>query len=463
MVLDLDTGQTDAQIGSGSHRADEGSAVAADDHCDGDVSRVDAELVANADQNGQQAVEVGVGIEQQSQRHAQDADDDGQETAQRGRDDVGHHNGHLLHDAALAQDTEEDAGAQDGGSHAQTSGSVALDDGVVQLLATVVDQNAQSAADHKDVVRGEDVQDQHDDDGQSQDDVEDEVLGTSQSLVLLAVVGVVVLAGVLSNDGIAELCDALLLLQAPEDGGADSQHQADDLHGHELEPQVVGLHLDDACGAHGGAAPGHQVHDAHCGDADEQQGLTAHVQALVDGQHGGDGDEEGGSAAAVQMADDGDEAGHQSNADDVVADLLHQRTDDLVEHACIGHDAEEQDGEDEQDSRTVDALDALLDKAGHFIQGESTGSHQNGCGDGRDADECQCRDRDIAQQQDDDRNHRCKAEQSEDSVTHGFVLPFLFSYTGDAFRFILRNHSRSLWFQYTGSNLQPKALLVTVC
>ena len=28
-----------------------------------------------------------------------------------------------------------------------------------------------------------------------------------------------------------------------------------------------------------------------------------------------------------------DEAGHQSNADDVVADLLHQRTDDLVEHA----------------------------------------------------------------------------------------------------------------------------------
>ena len=154
------------------------------------------------------------------------------------------------------------------------------------------------------------------------------------------------------------------------------------------------------------------------------------MQALVDGQHGGDGDEEGGSAAAVQMADDGDETGHQSNADDVVADLLHQRTDDLVEHACIGHDAEEQDGEDEQDSRTVDALDALLDKASHFIQGESTGSHQNGCGDGRDADECQCRDRDIAQQQDDDRNHRCKAEQSEDRITHGFVLPFLFRILG---------------------------------
>ena len=186
------------------------------------MSRVDAELVANADQNGQQAVEVGVGIEQQSQRHAQDADDDGQETAQRCRDEACHDDCHLLHDAALAQDTEEDTGTQDGGSHAQASGSVALDDGVVQLLAAVVDQNAQSAADHEDVVRGEDVQNQHDDDGQSQDDVEDEVLGTSQSLILLAVVGVVVLAGVLSSDGIAELCDALLLLQAPEDGGADS-------------------------------------------------------------------------------------------------------------------------------------------------------------------------------------------------------------------------------------------------
>ena len=170
-----------------------------------------------------------------------------------------------------------------------------------------------------------------------------------------------------------------------------------------------------------------------------------------------------GSAAAVQMADDGDEAGHQGNADDVVADLLHQSTDNLVEHTRIGHDAEEQDGEDEQDGSAVDALDALLDKAGHLIQRESTGRHQNGCGDGRDTDECQCRDRDIAQQQDDDRNHRCKAEQSEDRITHGFVLPFLFSYTGDAFCFVIQNHSRSLWFQYTGPNLNAKAPCVTVC
>ena len=150
-----------------------------------------------------------------------------------------------------------------------------------------------------------------------------------------------------------------------------------------------------------GAAPGHQVHNAHGGDADQQQRLTAHVQALVDRQHGGDGDEESGCAAAVQMADDSDDAGHQGNTDDVVADLLHQGIDDLVEHACIGHDAEEQDGEDEQHRRAVDAGHTGLDKAGHIIQRKGAGGHQDDGGDGGDADESQCRDCDIAQQQQD--------------------------------------------------------------
>ena len=66
----------------------------------------------------------------------------------------------------------------------------------------------------------------------------------------------------------------------------------------------------------------------------------------------------------------------------------------------------------------MDAFHALLDKVCHLIEGERTGCHQNGSRDGRDTDESQCRDRDIAQQQDDDRNHRCKAEQSEDRITH---------------------------------------------
>ena len=78
----------------------------------------------------------------------------------------------------------------------------------------------------------------------------------------------------------------------------------------------------------------------------------------------------------------------------------------------------------------MDAFHAFLDKACHLIEGERTGCHQNGSRDGRDTDESQCRDRDIAQQQNDDRNHRCKAEQSEDRITHGFVLPFLFRILG---------------------------------
>ncbi len=55
----------------------------------------------------------------------------------------------FLHDAALAQDTEEDAGTHNGGGHGQAGSRMALDDGVLQLLAAVVDQNAQSAANHE--------------------------------------------------------------------------------------------------------------------------------------------------------------------------------------------------------------------------------------------------------------------------------------------------------------------------
>ena len=139
---------------------------------------------------------------------------------------------------------------------------MALDDGVLQLLAAVVDQNAQSAADHEDVVRGEDVQDQHDDDGQSQDNIEDEVLRASQLIVLLFAIRIIVLADILYGS-IAQLGNALLLLQAPEDGSADSQNQTDDLHRKDLTPQVIGLNAQNAGGTHGGAAPGQQVHDTH--------------------------------------------------------------------------------------------------------------------------------------------------------------------------------------------------------
>ena len=76
---------------------------------------------------------------------------------------------------------------------------MALDDGVLQLLAAVVDQNAQSAANHEDIVRGEDIHDQDDDDGQGQDHIEEEVLRASQLLVLLTAVGVVVLIGILNR------------------------------------------------------------------------------------------------------------------------------------------------------------------------------------------------------------------------------------------------------------------------
>ena len=131
------------------------------------------------------------------------------------------------------------------------------------------------------------------------------------------------------------------------------------------------------------------------------------------------------------MADDGDDAGHQGNAHDVVAHLLHQGIDDLVEHAGIGHDTEEQHREDEQDGRAVDTGDTGLDEAGHVIQREGTGDHQNGGRDGGYADEGQRRDCDVAQQQHDDRDHRSKAEQREDSFAHDSTsFPFSAGFAG---------------------------------
>ena len=94
----------------------------------------------------------------------------------------------------------------------------------------------------------------------------------------------------------------------------------------------------------------------------------------------------------------------------------------FVEHACIGHDAEEQDGEDEQHRRAVDAGHTGLDKAGHIIQRKGAGGHQDDGGDGGDADESQCRDCDIAQQQQDNGDDRSEAQQREDSFTHDWYF-----------------------------------------
>ena len=92
----------------------------------------------------------------------------------------------------------------------------------------------------------------------------------------------------------------------------------------------------------------------------------------------------------------------------------------------------------------MDTGDAGLDKAGHIIQRESAGRHQNDGGDGRNADECQRRDRDVAQQQHDNGDDRSEAKQREDSFTHDwYFLSFFRVFAGPkAFRKVCFFHSR---------------------
>ena len=89
MVLDIHVRKAGAEQGRGDHGADEGGAVAADHHRDGDGPRLDAEGLADADDDGHEAVEVGVGIEGKSKRHGQEADDQRQVLAQGGGQDAG--------------------------------------------------------------------------------------------------------------------------------------------------------------------------------------------------------------------------------------------------------------------------------------------------------------------------------------------------------------------------------------
>ena len=72
VVLDIDLRETCTEQGSRNHGADEGSAVTADNHSDSDRQSVDAECLADSDNDGKHAIEVGVCIECQCQRNGQD-------------------------------------------------------------------------------------------------------------------------------------------------------------------------------------------------------------------------------------------------------------------------------------------------------------------------------------------------------------------------------------------------------
>ena len=100
---------------------------------------------------------------------------------------------------------------------------------------------------------------------------------------------------------------------------------------------------------------------------------------LIDRQHRGDYNQESRSACAVHVCDHCDDSRHDRDTDDIVADQLHELADDDIEHARIGDDAEEQNGEDKECSRGTGALKALLDQRRDTLKVIIAAEHQDQC------------------------------------------------------------------------------------
>ena len=140
------------------------------------------------------------------------------------------------------------------------------------------------------------------------------------------------------------------------------------------------------------------------------------MHALVDRQHGGNDDAERGSAAAVKVTDERDDRSYDADADDVVADELHQFADDHVKHARIGHDAEVQDGEDKQRGGRSGARKTGLDHGRDVVEGVTAQKDQNDRKDRREDDE---RERGLhfaLEQHEDDRGNGQKTEDADEDV-----------------------------------------------
>ena len=439
MVLDLDFGKTGAEERCRNHRADERRTVAADDHCDRDRQCVDAERLTDGDHDRQHAVEVAVGIERERQRHGQDADDqrqmlperlrqdrrdDVRQAAYHGRDRVGREFHRLCGDRlavradAGGQHTHQDRRAHQRGAHHERRTGVQVDDLLMHLgVEAVVDEQRQRAADHERNVAGERVPDQHGDDRKRQEDVYDEQLRTCKLVVRLLMQRFLEIDLTLGLGKLAvETCAAALLKETGEDCVRERQHDAEDLNRQDRLPERAGFHAHNGRRAHGRTCPRHQVQNAHRKDCDAQERGQTHMHALIDRQHGGDDDAERRCAAAVEVPDERDDRGHDAHADDVVADELHQLADDDVKHARVGHDAEIQDGKDEQRGGRSGARETGFDHGRNVVEGITTEKDQN---DHKDRGEDDKRERRLhlaLEQHEDDRGNGQQPQNADEDV-----------------------------------------------
>ena len=162
---------------------------------------------------------------------------------------------------------------------------------------------------------------------------------------------------------------SLFLLEACKYGMCKTEHDTENLNRNQLIPELASLHAEHGSGSHGRARPWHQVQDAHRKDCNTKQRGRTHVHLLVNRKHGWNDDQEGRRSTTIEVADEGNDGGHHRHADDIVPDILHEPVDDNIKHAGIGHDTEEEHGENKQCGRRAGALEATVDKIADLLDG----------------------------------------------------------------------------------------------
>ena len=398
MILDVDVGEADTEEGRRDHRADEGCAVTADNHGNGDRECLYAEGCADGDHNRKHTIEVGIRIEAECKRYRQDADDEWQVLAEGCRKDhrddtrhVGHDRGlHHLHarlrDRSCAvsiesiyQNTHQNRCAHERRAHHQRRTCVTVDHLLLKLDRSVVHEEGGCHTKHERIVARELIPYEHRDDRDGEGNVKGEKLRAG--IFVLVCRMLCLFCCILAACGLCELtvetCASLLLLHTGEYRVYEAEEDTENLDRDQLIPELTSLHAENGSGTHGRAGPRHQVENTHREDSDTKQGRLSHVHLLVYRKHRRNDDQEGRRSTTIEVADQRDDCGHDGNADNIVPDILHQLVDDDVEHAGVGHDAEEQHGKYEQCGGRAGALEAALDEVTDLLDRVVAADHQN--------------------------------------------------------------------------------------
>ena len=151
----------------------------------------------------------------------------------------------------------------------------------------------------------------------------------------------------------------LPLAEPPRD--REDEDQSDRLDRHQRIEDLGDRQLQRGRGADHRAGPGKEIHARrHRSRAGENALVEA--EPLVKRQHCRNGDEESHRARSVEMDEQREQGRAHDDARRPRSHGLQNSVDDRIEHAGVGHDAEEQDREDEHPDNRREALNAGHDE-----------------------------------------------------------------------------------------------------